>query len=72
MPIKSEIIKYLEKIPDHEELFLLRAQDESSPSVIMRWIEENLWTAPEEKIREVVEIALKMAKQEDIMRKRAD
>lgn len=70
--VKKELLKYLEKIPDHEELFLLRAQDESAPAVIMKWIDENLWTAPKTKIEQAVQTAYKMAHQEDVMRKKAD
>lgn len=72
MPVKSEIIKMLDKIPESEELFLLRAQDESAPSIVMKWIDENLYTAPETKIRNAVEVAIRMSKQDDIRRKRAD
>lgn len=72
MPIKSELIKMLDKISETEELFLLRAQDESAPSIVMKWIDENLYTAPEAKIRNAIEVAIRMSKQEDVMRKRAD
>jgi hypothetical protein len=39
MSKKSDILKELEKIPAHEELFLLRAQDVIAPFAIQDWIE---------------------------------
>ncbi len=53
-----------------EPIFLLRALDETAPLIIMDWIRENLFTAPEDKLRSAFEQALAMKKFED--KRRAD
>lgn len=53
-----------------EPIFVLRALDETSPLIIMDWIRENLFTAPEDKLRSAFEQALAMKKFED--KRRAD
>ena len=45
--------------PD-EPLFVLRAQDCSSPSSVLHWISENFETCPDAKLREAFEQALRM------------
>lgn len=52
----------LAKAGDDEMLFILRAQDISSPRVILRWIEINIYNTPEEKLREAFECAMAMVK----------
>lgn len=55
--------KTLAKVGDKEEIFVLRAQDESSPKTILNWIGDNLH-ASDEKLREAFECALRMRKYE--------
>lgn len=50
----------LAKAGDDEMLFILRAQDISSPKVILHWIELNFENVPDEKLRGAFEAALKM------------
>lgn len=54
--------KCLEKAADNEMLFVLRAQDKSSPKVVLHWIAKNFENASEEKLREAFECALHMRK----------
>ena len=51
----------LQKAGDEEEIFVLRAQDDSAPKIIMLWIAENLH-ASDEKLRDAFECALRMRK----------
>ena len=37
---KPALLKYLEKIPDNEPLFLIRAQDCLSAKIVGKWAEE--------------------------------
>ena len=53
-----------------EQLFTLRAQDVTTPSVIAEWIKQNIETAPEDKLRHALEDALRARKWPN--RKRAD
>jgi hypothetical protein len=69
MGIKA-IDSTLPKIPDNELIFVLRAQDQSSPLIILEWIKENFESAPYEKLQEAFTIALGM--REWPGRKRAD
>lgn len=50
----------LGKAKDDEMLFILRAQDESAPKVVLHWIAKNFENASEDKLREAFECALKM------------
>jgi len=50
----------LEKTAPDEELFALVARDRSSPRTVVLWIAENIATAPEDKLREALECALRM------------
>lgn len=43
-----------------EPIFVLRAQDASSPKVILHWIAKNFETCPDEKLRDAFEQALAM------------
>ncbi|MGD9156848.1 MAG: hypothetical protein PVG39_00440 [Desulfobacteraceae bacterium] len=51
----------LVKIGDDEEMFTLRAQDASSPRIVLEWIKEN-FHASDEKLRDAFECALRMRK----------
>lgn len=53
-----------------EQLFTLRAQDETAPAVIAYWILMNIDTAGEDKLRHALEDALRARKWP--RRKRAD
>lgn len=53
-----------------EPIFCLRGMDETAPLIIMDWIRENLFSAPEDKLRSAFEQALAMKKFED--KRRAD
>lgn len=55
----------LKKVEDTEEIFVLRAMDESTPTVIMFWIAYNFAVLSEDKIRSAFEQAMKMNKQEN-------
>ena len=37
MSTKADVIKYLEKVPDNEPLFLLRAQDSLAMELVELW-----------------------------------
>lgn len=50
----------LGKAKDDEMLFILRAQDVTSPIVVLEWIKLNFNTCPEEKLREAFECCLSM------------
>lgn len=49
------------KAKDDEMLFVLRAQDVSSPKIILEWIKENFHCS-DKKLREAFECALEMKK----------
>jgi hypothetical protein len=53
-----------------EQLFTLRAQDETTPECIAYWILKNIETAPEEKLRHALDDALRARKWPN--RKQAD
>lgn len=53
----------LAKVRDDEDIFVLRGQDITAPRMIVRWIEFNIFTAPDEKLREAFECALRMRHQ---------
>lgn len=50
----------LAKAQDDEMLFILRAQDESAPKVVLHWIAKNFETVSDTKLREAFECALQM------------
>ncbi len=52
----------LAKAGDDEMLFILRAQDVTSPMVILEWMKINFGSLPESKLREAFECALEMRK----------
>jgi hypothetical protein len=52
----------LPKIGEDEEMFTLRAQDITSPRIVLEWIKHNFESAGEEKLREAFECALRMKK----------
>jgi len=47
------------KTADNEEIFVLRAQDQSAPRSVVLWIADNLH-ASDEKLRDAFECALRM------------
>lgn len=49
-----------DKAKDDEPVFVLRAQDLTSPAVICEWIKLNIETAPHDKLRQALESALEM------------
>jgi hypothetical protein len=49
----------LSKISDNEEIFVLRAQDQSAPRSVILWVADNLH-ASDEKLRDAFECALRM------------
>jgi hypothetical protein len=51
----------LNKVGDHEEIFVLRAQDVSAPRSVILWIADNL-QASDDKLREAFECAQRMRK----------
>lgn len=57
---RIDLFTSVHKIGEKKEVFLLRGRDASSPATILKWIERNLETAPDEKLREAFECALKM------------
>jgi len=76
MALRSQC-KTLKKVKPDEEIFVLRAQDLSSPRTIALWIAENIdgpsWrenVCPDTKLREALECALKMRRRSN--RKGAD
>ena len=58
MALKHECTT-LPKVGDDEDIFVLRAQDVSAPGTVLDWIKANLH-APDEKLREAFECALRM------------
>ena len=48
------------KADDDEVLFVLRAQDKTSPIVILEWMKMNFHTCSERKLREAFECAIEM------------
>lgn len=60
----------LGKAKDDEMLFILRAQDLTSPMVILEWIKLNFNNCPKEKLLEAFNCALEM--KEHVARKLAD
>lgn len=52
--------KTWEKIRPDEPIFILRAQDNTAPGVVMNWIEKNLDTVNEAKIKEALHTVLAM------------
>ena len=55
----------LKKADDHEEIFVLRAQDASAPRSVILWIADNM-NASEEKLRDAFECAMRMRKHSKI------
>lgn len=63
MKKKSELLDIgstLNKANDEEMLFILRAQDVTSPTIIAEWIKQNIITAPPGKLHEALDCALVM------------
>ncbi len=61
MSLKSTC-KTLKKVGDEEEIFVLRAQDDSAPHAIMQWLIYNFGHLSDERAREAFECALRMRK----------
>jgi hypothetical protein len=76
MATKADLIQDSEgtwaKIGHDEEVFILRAQDISSPKVVLCWIEAQMYNQniSDQKLREAFETALKM--RQHGLRKAAD
>lgn len=60
MATKREGVACYDKADEDEPLFVLRAQDMSSPLVVLEWIRQNIESAPHAKLRDAFECALKM------------
>jgi hypothetical protein len=61
MASAGEEAKNVEQFADPgEPLFVLRGQDKTAPGVVLDWIRENFETAPEPKLREAFDQALRM------------
>lgn len=52
--------KTLEKVQKDEPIFVLRAQDNTAPGIILNWIAKNLDTVDEAKLKEAFQTALAM------------
>jgi hypothetical protein len=50
----------LKKAAEDEMLFVLRAQDISSPLIVLEWIKQNFHTCNNDKLLEAFECALEM------------
>lgn len=50
----------LAKVGDDELIFVLRAQDRTSPQIILEWIKQNFETVEEDKLVEAFHCALNM------------
>jgi hypothetical protein len=57
----------LDKAAEDEPIFVLRAQDYTTPKLVMLWIAENInnGKTPDDKLREAFEHALKMRRWSD-------
>lgn len=55
----------LQRAKDDEPIFVLRAQDVTSPAVIVKWVELNLSSQPWEKLHGAVNIAKEMQEWRD-------
>ncbi|WP_234735301.1 hypothetical protein [Tellurirhabdus bombi] len=60
----------IENAAENEPIFVLRAQDASSPKVILHWIAKNFETCPDDKLIDAFNHAIKMKNWPD--RKNAD
>lgn len=52
--------KCLQNAKDNEPVFVLRGQDDSSPAVVLDWIQRNFESCPDDKLRDAFECALAM------------
>lgn len=52
--------KTLEKVRQDEPIFVLRAQDNTAPGIILHWIGKNLDTVDEAKLKEAFQTVLAM------------
>lgn len=68
---KTTGVPCYDKARADEPIFVLRAQDLSSPGVVLEWIKANIETAPPAKLRQAFESALAMSTYGK-MRKKAD
>lgn len=55
----------LNKADNNELLFILRAQDVSSPLVVIEWIKQNFLTSDKAKLMEAFMLALQMKEHRD-------
>jgi hypothetical protein len=63
MSTKRKGISCYEKAGVDEELFVLRAQDSTAPATVIDWISRNILSATDQKLRDAMEVALRMRKQ---------
>lgn len=61
MGTKKAGVPCYDKAGPDEPLFVLRAQDLSSPKIVAEWIKQNIETAPHQKLRDALEVALSMS-----------
>jgi hypothetical protein len=52
----------IQKAGEDEMLFVLRAQDITSPAIVLEWMKINFGNLSEDKLREAFECALEMRK----------
>jgi hypothetical protein len=50
----------LRKVNDDEPIFILRAQDNTAPGIVLQWISQNMNIVSEAKIKEALQTALAM------------
>lgn len=55
----------LRKAYDDEPIFVLRAKDITSPSIIKQWVAQNIGTQPLEKLKIALELAIEMEQWRD-------
>jgi hypothetical protein len=62
MPNTKATSMTLHKIPDDEEIFVLRAQDVTAPVAVLEWIKSNLHNTAmtNGRLQEAFEVALRM------------
>lgn len=62
MGTKNTGIPCYDKAAPDEPLFVLRAQDCSSPEVVIEWIKRNIRNVPNKKLHEALDAALEMVR----------
>ncbi len=62
MAYTKENNKYLENTKPNEPIFILRAQDKSSPILILNWMAENFENLSHQRLSEAFDTAMAMKK----------